>query len=98
MPRVVFESSEQMWNWVNKKVSREKYEVYLTSEKEIIFVPSKSTQPILYGYYKPSPEENVKEIIENLKESKKLTVFDVKWFEWKSDLPPGVAFISVSES
>ena len=91
MPRLVFENSAEFKGWIQNKVEGEKYDCFVTSTREIILVPTKSTPPIMYGYYHIIDAGAGNEVIRTVK-SKGVSVFKVKNFEWKTDSPIGAVY------
>ncbi len=93
MPRLVFNSKEELLKWIKEKVAAEKYDLYLTEESEVILSPIKSTKPLNYAYLRLStdPKDLVRAIKENVNGIK---VYSLKNFEWVTDLAPGIKVIT----
>jgi len=80
MPRIEFGNKKAADSWIKNHIEGKKYEAYYTRDSELILVPTKSTQPIVYGYVKMALEEEVKDLM-----SKGVTVYWIDKFEWNSD-------------
>lgn len=92
MPRKVFESLEDLREWMKTRVAPDKYIVNVTTRrKEVIVEPTKSTRPMIYGYYK-CDEEELEKFMEFLSDIKSLgySVIKLKAYEWDVDKSPGV--------
>lgn len=89
MTRFVFKEVTSFMEWLEEHVIPEKYEAYITPEKEVVLVPLKSTHPLKYGYAKLTPD-NVKTVKQWL-EGKGVKIYhaDVDWDDAK---PPGVEY------
>ena len=92
MPRKVFESLEDLREWIKTWVTPDRYAVNVTTrEREVIVEPTKSTRPVIYGYYKCSEEEleKFKEFLKGIR-SLGYSVIKLKSYEWDVDKSPGV--------
>jgi len=86
--RLVFDKEDEFKRWIERNVSADKYECYVSSELEILLVPLKSTKPIKYAYFKVNTPEELKIV----QEVKKLgvEVYNVKAIEWADDRGVGI--------
>lgn len=89
--RVVFTDLEEFKKWITAFVREDRHVVYLTKFKEVIIVPRVSTRPIISAYMKVERDEDVTDIIETI--PNEVTMFVVKSFDWKDDVPVGVSFL-----
>jgi hypothetical protein len=87
--RLYFEQLEELTKWIGDFVTSERYVAYLTSYKELIFVPLRSTRPLVYGYYVFAKDEEKKEVEELLK-SKGVRTYNIKSLDWDETKFPGV--------
>jgi len=85
MPRLVFGHVEAFKKWAADKVTKERYDLYLTDSDEIILVPIRSTRPIMYAYFQSG---NSHELAEELTAKTGVSVYYVETFDWKTELPP----------
>jgi len=88
MPRLVFGNKDQMLRWMRMRVDPERYDLYVTDEREFILVPRKSTQPIMFGYFKLT-DEDVEQFAGEIK-ALSVPVFRVKGFEWDTRKAVGI--------
>lgn len=68
-----------------------KYECYVTHNKEVILQPTKSTPPIVFAYIKTRSFDALKEILAEIKQTG-IDMFRLDAFEWKTDSPIGSKF------
>ena len=87
--RLVFEKIEEFEEWIKKKAISAKYDIYITSEKEIVFLPVKSTRPILYSYIKLAKDEDLGSLETEFR-NKGFSVFKVKTIDWADDRAIGI--------
>lgn len=87
MPRIVFTNPEQLFDWVKEFCSSNKYVGYVTSKKELIIEPTKSTRPLRYAYY---AGDDIDEIAKKLIEKYQIKVFQIKNYEWDLEKSVGV--------
>jgi hypothetical protein len=87
--RLYFEKLEELTKWIDDFVIPERYVAYLTSYKELIFVPLRSTRPLVYGYYVFATDEEKKKIEELLK-SKGIRLYNLKSLDWDETKFPSV--------
>ena len=89
MPRVEFETYTDAEVWLKKVVSGsdKNYIGYLTKENELIFVPTKSTQPIIYGYVRTVADTEAKDFSKHYL----VPIFKINKFEWNAErgMPKG---------
>ena len=87
MPRIEFENLEKAEPWIKTVIlkSDKNYIGYHTLNLELILVPTKSTQPIVYGYIKHAEKDKIKKLLVGM------LVFDITKFEWNAErgLPMG---------
>jgi hypothetical protein len=88
---VEFNELDKFKQWVEDKYDEDRFDIYLTSENEMILVPKRSTQPLVYAYFKPKKGEGeVKELIKKIPKISNSSYYEPKSFSWRTDLPPGV--------
>lgn len=87
--RLVFDNLDEFKKWFSDNVSSDKYECYITNDGEYILVPTKSTRPLKYGYYKTDSEALKKEVEELIGKTLK-GVYRVKTVEWADDRAVGM--------
>lgn len=96
MPRIIFESVDELSRWLKIHYIRG-YEGYISPlENEIVLIPTKSTRPLLYVYYKYNNDKELAEI-KTLLDSLKIQYYTVKRLEWVEDRPLGAKFITEEE-
>lgn len=91
MPRLEFGSKNGFFRWINNRMDPNKYECYMTEDKEIILVPKKSTRPVVYAYLKCKTREDFKDVLTGLKHLK-VMMYGIKKFEWKPDASIGTVY------
>ena len=81
-----FSNPEQLKNWYETcpNVSPEKYIVYITAQKEIVFRPTKATDTYDIGYYKAIMQNLLDEMIKML-ENEGYIVLKVKNIHWDKE-------------
>ena len=81
MSRVEFKNIKQAKLWIEDvAISGGKdYHAYYTSNKELIFVPGKSTRPVIYGYIEHATEEEMHDV------QKKISIYPCEEFEWNAE-------------
>jgi len=87
MPRIVFDSADELKEWCKLFVKDNKYTGYITEENELILEPQKSTRPIRYAYIKC---KKAKELAEELKDKYNIPVIKIKSYEWDTEKYPGI--------
>jgi hypothetical protein len=87
--RVCFEKIDELEKWINDFVTADRYVAYLTSFSELVFVPLRSTRPLIYGYYVFATEEEKKKMIDFLN-SKGVRIYNLKSLDWDETKFPGV--------
>lgn len=63
---IEFSNPEQMKQWREVCAPVEKYLVYVTSEKEVVLRPTRSTNTLDYGYYEATTKEKLDDIMKSL--------------------------------
>ena len=86
--RIVFADCKQALEWVKVKVD-ERYDIYRTSEGEIVFAPNRSTAHLPYGYVKVGQSDKSDDLLAWITASGQL-VFSAKRIEWASDKAVGI--------
>jgi len=88
MPRYEFNTEEEFEIWSDEHLSYEKYEVVFTNHGEVVAVPRKSTQPLIYGYINLRTREAARQFVKKLNEKYSFQVFPLRKFIWTSDREP----------
>jgi len=92
MPRHVCANVEQLKDFCEVYVTNpDKYVVISTDEDEVILEPLRSTRPVRYAYLEI---ENAEEVAEAIATKHGLKHLKLKSYDWKVDIPPGVAIPS----
>ena len=83
MPRLEFDSFFDAKQWLTTfvKASDKGYVGYYTSRKELILIPTKSTQPILYGYVRNTEEKDARAF----SDTSGIIVYKISSFEWDAE-------------
>jgi len=81
MPRIEFDTISEAKEWITDKIlySKKDYDGYLTQKKELILMPNKSTQPILYGYVRVTTKEALRKLFPS-----NFKIYSCDHFEWDS--------------
>jgi len=81
MSRVEFDNIKQADKWINDKAINggKDYHGFYTSENELILVPGKSTQPVIYGYIENVKKDDLTEV------SKSIDIYPCKRYEWNAE-------------
>ena len=93
MPRLVFESLEDLKKWMKEQVRPKaaNFVIFYTKEDhEIIVHPIVSTRPIFVGYYKCKTEENTEQLANELAKEIGLRVYPLQRLEWDLEKPVGI--------
>lgn len=91
MSRLVFGNVVEFKKWIEDRMDPNKYECYVTQDLEIVLVPTKSTPPIIFGYFKAETIELLKSpvmVIKNLN----VPIYRLRRYEWKTDSPVGAVY------
>lgn len=93
--RLVFKELSEFEKWIQNRAPPDRYVVYITDEREIVFVPSRSTRPLTYGYITIPPTREGQDKLKLLEDTLTATgyeIYHVKDVEWADDRPVGVKF------
>jgi len=89
MVRYVFNEKKEFLRWISDNVTKEKYQAYLTENREVILVPTRSTRPLEYAYFRCTDSDIEDDVVEKLAKIE-LKIYNVKSVEWADDRAPGV--------
>lgn len=89
--RLVFADMNNLKKWVDDYVSADRYVACVTQFNEIVFVPLKSTRPLVFGYY--SFREDEKKQIDELLSKLGVKVYNVKAVDWDETKFPSVRMV-----
>jgi len=92
LTRIVFESLDQLKDWITDHVSPGYYECFVTELNEIIFAPTKSTKTLRHSYMRFSKYSTLEDLTKALKESMNIRVYKVKSYDWASDRMIGAGY------
>jgi hypothetical protein len=84
MPRLEFATKEEFIRWVRSRMDPTRYECYATTAKELILVPTVSTRPIVYAYFKAYTVDDYNAAKEAV-EARAVSIYTVGSFEWRDD-------------
>ena len=87
MPRIVFDSFEELKKWCDEFIKEKSHTIYTTENDELIVEPRRSTRPSRYGYFKSI---KVKEFAKTLSEKHEIPYFHLKSYEWDTEKSPGI--------
>ena len=88
MPIHELDSIEGMEVWLSNFAKPDRYIICVTSAKEIIAQPSKTSRPLIYGYIKVADVEKLKTLLRKMKEAG-YTMIKIKTFSWDTERVPG---------
>jgi len=88
MPILEFDSLSSLEEWVAKFTTPERYMVIVTSDEEVVLQPTKTSRPIIYGYYKGQAQRVLKAL-----EALGYRILHVKSFTWDIERAPGTRII-----
>jgi len=91
MSRLIFGNVIEFKKWIQNRMDPNKYECYVTEEREIVLVPTKSTPPIIFGYFKAETVDLMKSPIITLRDLN-VQIYRLRRYEWKTDSPVGAVF------
>ena len=86
-PRLIFDDIDEFERWVDQFVLKNKYVLYVTEDQEVILVPLRSTQPIVYSYIQLESVDVLKELVKRIQEKTGVRAFKIKRMDWKVDMP-----------
>jgi hypothetical protein len=87
MPTLEFSTIEELDSWRCNYAKPERYMVCVTKAKEIIFQPTKTSRPTVYGYMKVADADALKAFSEKMTNAG-FFVTKVKSFYWNTEMPP----------
>ena len=85
MPRIIFDSFEELKKWCKEFVEKGKYTGYTTASDELILKPRKSTRPQRYAYLKSI---KVREYAKKLSAIYDIPFFYLETYEWDVERNP----------
>lgn len=92
MPILEFNQSREFELWADELASPARYVVVVTEGGEAVLQPTKTSRPVVYGYFKAVGSESVEKVVKVLVE-RGFKVFRVKSYTWDIERQPGTKAI-----
>lgn len=87
MPRIVFDSFEELEKWCKEFVKKGSHTVYTTGSNELIVEPRRSTRPLRYAYF---TSIKAVEFAKTISEQYEIPYFHLERYEWDLDKNVGI--------
>jgi len=84
MPIIEFSTNQQLENWMDKCACPEKYRIFVTSQREVVVRPTKSTDTLDFGYIKFLTIEKLEGTVAKLAE-RGYEVLEIANFYWDKE-------------